>query len=54
MIKRLRSGILITHEYLMNYRAQAGPQPCPFCHDAVKNVKYNNNVPWFSPSTKEG
>ena len=41
IINRLRSGhTWITHEYLINYIVQAGPEPCPFCNNAVKSVKH--------------
>ena len=38
VINRLRSGhTWITREYLINDIVQAGPQPCPFCNNAVLN-----------------
>ena len=42
IINRLRSGrTLITHEYLINdIVLWAGPEPCPFCNNAVKSVKH--------------
>ena len=41
IINRLRSGhTWITHEYLINDIVQAGPEPCPFCNNAVKSVKH--------------
>ena len=41
IINRLRSGhTWITDEYLINDIVQAGPEPCPFCNNAVKSVEY--------------
>ena len=41
IINRLRSGhTWITHEYLINDIVQTGPEPCPFCNNAVKSVKH--------------